>query len=57
MKLESCGGGGGELDQETPPEGFRCRADKKGDKFLYGSLAEPELIDAIVTEDPYPEKG
>lgn len=61
MKLESsgggCGGGGGGLGRDSLPNGVRRRADKKGDKFLYGILAEPELIDAIVTEDPYPVKG
>lgn len=61
MKLEStgggCGGGSGELGSDSLPEGVRPRADGKGKKFLYGSLAEPELIEAMVTEKPYPIKG
>ncbi len=61
MKLEStgggCGGGGGALGEDNLPEDVRERADKKGEKFLYGSLAEPEVIDAIANEDPYPVKG
>jgi len=61
MKLESsgggCGGGGGALGEDTLPEDVRERADKKGEKFLYGSLSEPKLIEAMASEDPYPIKG
>ncbi len=61
MKLDSsgggCGGGGGALGEDDLPEDVRERADKKGEKFLYGSLSVPEVIEAAVTGDPYPIKG